>query len=299
MTRMLSGVTLSVPNYDNLLLGWSQLSLQNSVNFHGGNSRYSSAAVDARQAIITNFQWTITDGGPAFPGTFTLSSNAGTPDSDGDFSLLWGISARADSYSVYSHSSYITEINGSVTLLTSGITSTNLPLSGYSNGTYYFIVVANNTYGETLSNCEEVIVAILKFPPEDFFLSSTAEIPDPDGNFNLDWTYSIGADNYSVYRHSSYITEINGSVTLLADEITDYSFSCSAYSSGTYYFIVVAYNNDGDTLSNCITVTVLREDGSIDDPPEIPGFNLVLIVAALGVTIALVIKKKHDIKYQT
>jgi len=297
MTLMLSGVTLSVLNYDNLLLGWSQLSLQSSVNFHGGNSIYSYAAVDARQAIITNFQWTITDGGPAFPGAFALNSNAETPDIDGNFSLLWGTSAKADNYSVYSHSSYITEINGSLTLLADGITSTNLYLSGYSNGTYYFIVVANNTYGETLSNCEEVIVAILKFPPEDFLLSSTAGNPDTDGTFDLDWTYSIGANSYSVYRHSSYITEINGSVTLLADEIYDFTLLCSAYSDGTYYFIVVAHNDDGDTPSNCIVVTVLREVSPQNGLPEVPGFNLVLIVAALGVTIALVIKKKHDIKY--
>jgi surface protein len=299
MRSMFSGVTLSVSNYDDLLLGWSQLSLQNSVSFHGGNSMYSSAAIAARQSIITNFSWTITDGGPAFPGTFTLNSNAGTPDSDGDFSLFWATSARADSYSVYRHSSYITEINGSVTLLASGITSLNYYLSGYSNGTYYFIVVAENTYGETLSNCEEVTVAILKFPPEDFLLSSTAGNPDIDGTFNLDWTYSTGANNYSVYRHSSYITEINGSVTLLADEITDFTLLCSSYSDGTYYLIVVAHNNDGDTLSNCIMVTVVREDGSPDNPLVIPSFNLVLIIAVLGVTISLVIKKKHNIKYQT
>ncbi|MBY9016408.1 MAG: DUF285 domain-containing protein [Candidatus Lokiarchaeota archaeon] len=300
MSQMLAGVTLSVSNYDDLLLGWSQLSLQNGVSFSGGNSMYSSAATAARQSIITNFSWTITDGGPAFPGTFTLSSNAGTPDSDGDFSLYWGTSARADIYSVYRHSSYITEINGSLTLLDSEITLNNFYLSGYSNGTYYFIVVANNTYGETLSNCEEVTVAILKFPPEDFLLSSTAGNPDTDGTFDLDWDYSIGANNYSVYRHSSYITEINGSVTLLADEITDFSLSCSAYSSGTYYFIVVAHNNDGDTLSNCIIVTVEREDTPQNGPINgIPGFNIVLFFAALGVSIALMAKKKYDIKYQT
>ncbi|GAH40022.1 unnamed protein product, partial [marine sediment metagenome] len=225
-----------------------------------------------------------------------LSSNSGTPDSDGIFSLNWGTSARVNTYSVYRHSSYITEINGSLILLTSGITSHNHYLSGYSNGTYYFIVVAENTYGETLSNCEAVTVAILKIPPGSFSLSSNAENPDTDGSFNLVWTYSTDANNYSVYRHSSYITEINGSLTLLADEVPGFIFSCSSYSSGTYYFIVVAHNDDGDTLSNCITVIVERPDAPQD---EIPGFNLVLIFGVLGVSIALIIKKKHDINYQT
>jgi surface protein len=63
MSYMFYGATLSTSNYDNLLLGWSQLSLQIDVTFHAGNSTYSSAAADARQFIITNFNWTIIDGG--------------------------------------------------------------------------------------------------------------------------------------------------------------------------------------------------------------------------------------------
>ena len=65
MENMFYGVTLSTLNYDHLLLGWSQLTLQTGVSFHAGNSKYSGAAADARQFIITNFTWTITDGGLA------------------------------------------------------------------------------------------------------------------------------------------------------------------------------------------------------------------------------------------
>jgi surface protein len=67
MSGMFYGVTLSTSNYDNLLLGWSQLPLQTGVTFHAGNSKYSSVAADARQFIITNFSWTIIDGGLATP----------------------------------------------------------------------------------------------------------------------------------------------------------------------------------------------------------------------------------------
>jgi len=206
MNDMFYDVALSTPNYDNLLLGWSQLSLQRNVKFHGGNSKYSNAALDARQAIITNFAWTIIDGG----------------------------------------------------LLT---------------------------------------------PPGSFTLSSNAETPDADGKFDLTWTISEKAYNYSVYRYFNYITEINGSLTLLADEISALTLLLSNYSDGTYYFIVVAHNNDGDTLSNCIKVTVLREESSPESSPvsspAIPGYNLVLIFAILGVTITIMIKKKHDIKVKT
>jgi surface protein len=63
MGEMFTNVALSTPNYDDLLLGWSQLSLKSGVTFDAGFSRYSSSAVNARQSIITNFAWTIIDGG--------------------------------------------------------------------------------------------------------------------------------------------------------------------------------------------------------------------------------------------
>ena len=64
MINMFEGVTLSTLNYDSLLIGWSQLTLQSGVTFNAGNSQYSAgAAATARAAIISNFSWTITDGG--------------------------------------------------------------------------------------------------------------------------------------------------------------------------------------------------------------------------------------------
>ncbi len=292
--------TLSIPYYDNLLSGWSQLSLQSKVTFHGGYSKYSVAAADARQAIITNFNWTITDGGLGIPAPFTLSSDAKTPDTDGAFILTWTSSAIAENYTVYRHSSYITVINGSVILLEDEITELSLMVSNLTDGTYYFIVVAYNFNEETQSNCIKITVLRGKALPEPFTFSSDAETPDTDGIFILTWTSSARTDNYSVYRHSSYITEIIGGVTLLTDEITELSLMLSNYTDGTYYFIVVAHNNNGITLSNCISVTVLREG----DPPEIPGeispgipgYYLPLVIAFLGVVITFLIKKKIDIK---
>jgi hypothetical protein len=68
---------LSVQNYKNLLIGWEQ-SLQNSypngtgypylatgVTADFGNSQYASSAASARLSLETNYNWTITDGGPA------------------------------------------------------------------------------------------------------------------------------------------------------------------------------------------------------------------------------------------
>ena len=92
------------------------------------------------------------------PGDFTLSTNAGTPDKDGKFNLTWTAADKALNYSVYEYSSYITIINSSLTSLVNGTINLSLLLSGYSDGTYYFITMAHNARGNTLSNCIKVIV---------------------------------------------------------------------------------------------------------------------------------------------
>lgn len=60
ISNMFNGATLSTENYDNLLNGWTTLTLQNNLNFHGGNSNYCNGET-ARNNIINTFGWTITD----------------------------------------------------------------------------------------------------------------------------------------------------------------------------------------------------------------------------------------------
>ncbi|MDC0189465.1 BspA family leucine-rich repeat surface protein [Flavobacteriales bacterium] len=56
------GAGLSIENYDALLIGWSELELQENIDFNGGYSTYCLGA-EARQYIIDTFSWNITDGG--------------------------------------------------------------------------------------------------------------------------------------------------------------------------------------------------------------------------------------------
>jgi len=213
------------------------------------------------------------------PDNFVISSDAGSPDDDGNFNLTWTSSDGADSYSVYQYSSYITEINGSLTLLLEEVATLSLPLNGYSNGTYYFVTVAFNDFGNKISNCINVTVNIPQppdppdpsDPPGNFAITSSANNPDEDGNFNLEWTNSDGANNYSVYQYSGYIIEINSSLTLLSEEVAGLSLSLGGYSNGTYFFIAVASNDFGNTNSNCINVTVaISQPPDPPDPPDLP-----------------------------
>lgn len=65
---------LSVSNYSNLLIGWSKLNLQHGVMLGCGSLQYNSTAATARQSIITNFGWKITDGGQSIPSTPSTTS---------------------------------------------------------------------------------------------------------------------------------------------------------------------------------------------------------------------------------
>jgi len=64
---MLSATGLSTTNYDLLLVGWEAQAPTSGININFGGSTYTagSAAATARQSLIDNYSWTITDGGTA------------------------------------------------------------------------------------------------------------------------------------------------------------------------------------------------------------------------------------------
>ena len=62
-TSFMAGCTLSTTNYDSTLSGWSSQAVQNGVNIHFGNSRYSTATGLAYRNALVASGWTITDGG--------------------------------------------------------------------------------------------------------------------------------------------------------------------------------------------------------------------------------------------
>ena len=64
-SNMFSGVTLTTTSYSDFLINLATLPLQSGVSFHGGNSKYNPAAAIARAYLISNFGWTIIDGGAA------------------------------------------------------------------------------------------------------------------------------------------------------------------------------------------------------------------------------------------
>jgi surface protein len=64
MSLMFESVTLSTDNYDALLVGWSNRTLQSDVSFNAGNSEYSESSQSARDVLTGTYNWTITDLAP-------------------------------------------------------------------------------------------------------------------------------------------------------------------------------------------------------------------------------------------
>ncbi len=189
------------------------------------------------------------------------TSNADSPDPDGNFTLLWTISLDADNYSLYQFNRTINEINSSLTELGKGTTSYTHQSSNLEEGIYYFLVVAFNEYGNITSNCLKIKV---QFPPSEFVLYTNSNIPDTDGTMNLTWSISKGANNYSVYIHHEYINNVKEQGTLIMAGIENNYFLLGNLTNGDYYIVIEALNDAGHNMSNCILIIVRRAPTSFN-----------------------------------
>ena len=117
MENMFLNATLSLSNYDALLIGWNSQVLQSGVLFHGGNSNYCASAA-ARANMISSDLWTITDGGEECVSlsydttTFTEHSN-----NNGAISTTANLTLSGDTFT----------ISGGVMTLSTHYTVANVP----------------------------------------------------------------------------------------------------------------------------------------------------------------------------
>lgn len=65
MTGMFHNLTLATAYYDALLISWSKKTIQSNVDFSAGNSQYSIEGQAARDILVVDHGWNITDAGLA------------------------------------------------------------------------------------------------------------------------------------------------------------------------------------------------------------------------------------------
>jgi len=63
MSSMFNNSNLSVENLTACYENWSQLNLQQNVEFGAGITKYNSSGQAGRDILVNTYNWTITDGG--------------------------------------------------------------------------------------------------------------------------------------------------------------------------------------------------------------------------------------------
>ena len=131
----------------------------------------------------------------------------------------------------------------------------------YENGTYYYVVVANNgTTNSTPSSCKNIEVLIKPFYERVpyFWISPYFST---SGDFTLEWEGVSFAVEYSIFRETTFITDIDGLtpiVTILDDDNYWFEYYDTVSESGTYYYVIVANNGTVNSqISECRSVDAL------------------------------------------
>jgi hypothetical protein len=126
-------------------------------------------------------------------------------------------------------------------------------------------------------------------PPGAPLLAAMTPDPDPDGNVLVNWNDASTAENWTVYRHTSAITEANLDLaTEIATGLTESQYNDTGLSEGTYWYAVEAFDEFGYTyLSNSVSVTVEFPTTTPTSPPVDP--NLILLLGGAGALVLLVI----------
>lgn len=201
-----------------------------------GNDRrgYPSAPVSA----------TTTSGGgvvevPAAP--VGVAASGGTRQ----VSVSWPAVVGATSYNLYwSGTPGVTMSNGT---LVSGVTSPAV-LTGLADGaTYYFIVTASNSAGESSPSVQVSATTLTAGPPPATVPSAPSGMNATGGNelVTVSWSAVSGATSYNMYWSTSFgVTTATG--TRIAGVTSPY-VHIGRTASTTYYYIVTAVNGAGES----------------------------------------------------
>ena len=150
MTYFMYGTALTTANYDQILIGWSQLpSLKYGVSVSFGTTVYSAAAVTARNTIRSNASWSISDGGQAADTTApSFTSNATVSVSENQTAAIDvdATDTATITYRLSGDDASLFSINSST-----GVIAFNSP-PDYENPTD---ADANNSYVVTVSATDE------------------------------------------------------------------------------------------------------------------------------------------------
>ncbi|MGQ4876091.1 MAG: hypothetical protein ACTSVV_05150 [Promethearchaeota archaeon] len=124
-----------------------------------------------------------------------------------------------------------------------------------------FFILTANFYTENINSSNSIILISPKISdqaPSNFTLTSNKNYIAFGEQFTLSWTPSDGAKNYSIFQSTEIIISINNKTRLIISGLQklEYSLKINEIDDDKdyLYFVVVAYNNSGYTLSNNVKI---------------------------------------------
>jgi surface protein len=284
MGEMFKDVTLTTSNYDDMLVSWSLLLLQNDVPFHAGNSQFHAGTAEtARQLIIDMFGWTITDGGqvPMAPSAPTL--NKIEISSSGNVMLAWNPVEGATIFRIYRSPSPINDVSGLTAIITE-LTGTTYQDTIFTIGTYYYVVVASNAGGDSpISNCESVLT--IKFITVVSPKAGSSWIPKQ--YYYIEWssTSSISNVQIELYNNGELVMLIHSEIQ--NDGKNLWRIPSDLESSETYQ-IKIFDTSDPSVFGLSAEFEIINNEGS-----SIPGYSSLFFVSVLGGIATLVMLNRR------
>ena len=169
--------------------------------------------------------------------------------------IAWAAVSGATSYNIYwSTTTGVTTANG--TKIAGA--ATPYTLTGLSNGTtYYFVVTAINSKGESAVSTEASCTPIQPVP-------TGASAAAGNGQVTVAWPAVTGATSYNIYWSTTTgVTTANG--TKIAGAATPYTLT-GLTNGTTYYFVVTEVNGNGESTAS----TEVSATPTATPPPATP-----------------------------
>src|SRR5579864_5912172 len=226
-------------------LRWVKNQNGNTAHGNGAQSTAAGAASVTMGYSVTADWWGII-GADVVAATSSTAPAAPTnvvaTGGNGQVALSWSASSGATSYNV----KRATTSGGPYTTIASPTTTSYTDISVTNGATYYYVVSAVNTAGESGNSSEVSATPQLAVPAAPTNLVATAG----NGQVALSWSASSGATSYNVKRS----TTSGGPYTTIASPSTT-SYTNSGLTNGTTYYYVVAAVNTAGTSANSSQVS--------------------------------------------
>jgi fibronectin type 3 domain-containing protein len=243
--------------YSTIATGLATTSYTNTGLTNGTTYYYVvSASNTAGESPNSNQASATPTTGPSPPAAPTgLTATAG----NAQVSLAWTASSGATSYNVKRS----TANGGPYSTIATGVTTTSYTNTGLTNGTtYYYVVSASNTAGESPnSNQASATPSGGSSPPAaPTGLTATAS----NAQVSLSWNASSGATSYNVKQS----TTNGGPYSTIATGVTATSYVNAGLTNGTTYYYVVSASNTAGESPNSNQASATPSGGS--SPPPAP-----------------------------